>query len=298
VCEGENVGVVDVAAVFDPALREVSGVAASLLNEDVLWMLADAGNAAAVFAVSSRSAETLLQVNLPAPNVDFEDLALGPCPDLSGPCLFVGDTGDNDGARAVVFVYAFPEPVIAPEAPVGVVSLEQVWVMPMWVMPMTFPNNESVDVEALAVFPDASALLLIEKTTDASARVFAYRAPWSSTLNGFDSPPRGLEASGSIAVPAEGKKRERKVTGASLHWSGTRLLVRFTGGLAEYAAVDPVAFLDPSSLTPRQILASPPGEEQGEAITWSNDGTAFFSIAEAPKGATPLLHKSACTDNL
>ena len=81
-----------------------------------------------------------------------------------------------------------------------------------------------------------------------------------------------------------------------MHWSGTRLLVRFTGGIIEYAAVDAVAFLDPHLLTPRQTLLSPQGEEQGEALTYSADGTTVFSIAEAPKGETPVLHNGACVD--
>ena len=134
--------------------------------------------------------------------------------------------------------------------------------------------------------------------TNVSTALRSHRAPWSSTLNGFDSPPRTLEPSGTIVVPSDGKKRERRITGASLHWSGTRLLVRFTGGVAEYAAVDPVSFLDPSTLSARQVLDPPLGEEQGEALTFSADGTAILSISEAPKGSSPVLHKSTCTEEL
>ena len=292
VCAGDNAGVVDVAALLEPGLREVSGIAASLLNEDLLWLVADAGNAAALYAVSSTTGATRLQVNLPAQNIDFEDLALGPCPDLAQPCVFIADTGDNALARGTVFVYAFPEPQLAADAEAGVATLET-----LWVMPLQFAGGEHVDVEAIAVLPDASALILIEKTTAPVARVFAYRAPWSATLNGFDSPARELEQSGTVAVPAEGKKRERRITGASVHWSGTRMWLRYSGGLAEYAADDAVAFLDPSTLLPRQILPSPPSEEQGEALTYSADGLALFSIAEVPSGETPVLHLSACQES-
>ncbi len=292
-CAGDNASVADVGGVADPALREVSGLAASLLNDELLWMVADAGNAPAVFGVSATSGETRIEIVLPVPNVDFEDLALGPCPDLSQPCVFLADTGDNDGTRSSVVVYAFPEPSLAtaPTGPPGVVTLDAVWAMPL-----SFPQGESVDVEALAVFPDATALLLLEKTTSPSARVFAYRAPWTSSVNGFDDEARVLELSGTIAVPAEGKKRERRITGAALHWSGTRLLVRFTGGIVEYAAVDAVAFFDPASLSPRQVLPAPPQEEQGEALTYAADGRSIFSVAEAAKGQIPVLHQSACAE--
>lgn len=291
VCEGDNSNVVDVAAVVEPALREVSGLASSQLNDDILWMLADSGNEPAVFALSATTGDVRLQVNLPVKNVDFEDLSMGPCPDLSGPCLFVSDTGDNDGVRTTVVVYAFPEPTLSADAAAAVVVIDTVWVMPM-----DFPGGERIDVEAVVVFPDASAILLFEKTTAATARIFVYRSPWSSTINGFHSPARTLEQSGTISVPTEGKKRERRITGAALHWSGTRLLVRFSGGLVEYVAADAVSFMDLHLLTPRQQLWSPPGEEQGEALTYSADGLGLFSIAEAAAGDAPVLHHSGCVE--
>jgi len=42
--------------------------------------------------------------------VDWEDIALGPCPAWRGTCLYIADTGDNDRTRKSVVIYAVPEP--------------------------------------------------------------------------------------------------------------------------------------------------------------------------------------------
>lgn len=291
-CEGTGAAAVDVAVVSEPALREVSGAASSFLNADVLWMVADAGNPAAVHAVSSTTGAVRLTVALPIENVDWEDAALGPCPDLSGPCVFVADTGDNDRDRERVVVYVFPEPLLDETTPTGTVTLEA-----FWRLPLQFPDGDSVDVEALAVMPDASALLLFEKTNDRRARVFAARAPWQPESQN-DATPQRLEETGRIAVPVDdaAPDDDRRITGASLHWSGSRLAVRFTGGIVEYESEFAAGFLDPETVTQRQVLPSPDGEEQGESITWSADGLSLFTIGEAdPDGAdSPVLHRIGC----
>ncbi len=287
VCEGTAAVAVDVAVVAEPGLHEVSGVAASLLNPGALWMLADAGNDPAVYAVSSTTGATLLTVMLPIDNVDFEDAAVGPCPDLSGPCVYVADTGDNDGVRDGVWVYVFPEPVLLDDTPVGTVNLEA-----LWRFPLRFPDGDRVDVEGFVVLPDASAMVLFEKTTDQSARVYAARAPWRPE-SAADATPQVLEQSGRVEVPVDAgaPDEDRRITGAAMHWSGTRLLLRFAGGFVEYVG-DAVDVLDPRKLTQRQVWD---GEARGEAVTWAVDGVTVLSIGEATADdETPVLHRSDC----
>jgi len=324
VCEDAVAAAYDVAAVdvddvdAGGALRELSGLAASLANPSVLWAIADSGNPAVVYGLSQDDAHVVFEIALPVDNVDWEDIATGPCPDLSGPCVFVTDTGNNDGNRDVVFVYAFPEPVLptasswsssssSAASVVARVALDAVWTMPM-----TFPDGAGgADVEAIAVFPDATAIELFEKTTDDVARIWTYRAPWTplSPTDGDETneAPRVLEQTGTVAVPegafdddvsGDGSKKEerhnRRITGASLHWSGHRLLLRTTGGLLEYAAADASAFLDLAQQTPRAVWSSPPGEKQGEAVTYDATGTGVFTIAEATNDDAPVLHHAAC----
>jgi hypothetical protein len=321
-CEDDVKAAVDVAAVdvdATPALKEVSGLAASHGNPDLLWMVADRGNPATVVGVAADDARVVVEVRLPVDNVDWEDVAVGPCPDLSGPCVFVADTGDNDGERDTVIVHAFPEPVLPalssswssslPSSTRARLTLDAVWTMPL-----AFPDDaRGADVEAMVVFPDATAIVLFEKTRDDVARIWTYRAPWTPLSPGDgdaqNDAPRLLEQTGTVAVPAgvfagvdAGRAdpanvddgRARRITGASLHWSGHRLLLRTTGGVLEYAADDASAFLDLSSRAPRAVWSSPPGEEQGEAIGYDAPGTGVHTIAEASGDDAPVLHHAAC----
>jgi hypothetical protein len=301
-CEASVGEVVDVAAV-DGDLREVSGLASSVANPGLLWMINDAGNDPVVFGVSAEDGATRLLVTLPVDNVDFEDVAVGPCPDLSGPCVFVADTGNNEETREVVFVYAFPEPTLFTLKPAEGTNAGRVTLDAVWTMPLTFPDGEVPDVEALAVLPDATAMLLFEKVEADSARIFAYRAPWTplSPNGGIDNAsPRVVEQTGTVTIPdSVGDNEARRITAADLHWSGTRLLLRTTGAVLEYSAEDASGFFDLAERQPRQQVISPVDEVQGEAVTHDDAGTAWLTISEvkakrAKAGDTPVLHRFDC----
>jgi hypothetical protein len=332
-CDDELAEAVDVAALDlerAPALREVSGVASSYANQNLLWMLADSDNPAVVYGVADIDGRIVVEVRLPVENQDWEDLALGPCPDLSGPCIFVADTGNNDGNRDVLFVYAFPEPELsqasqgsAPLNPDDNRGVASVLLDAVWTMPLALPDDgKEVDLEAMAVLPDATAILFFEKTKADEARIFAYRAPWTTSQP--DEPasfsPRVLEETGRVVVawpPTDGgeggalatvsevsaldadqddkkKKRSQRITGAALHWSGRRLALRTLSQVIEFVADDASVFLDLSRQTPRNAVPSPAGEDQGEAITYDADGTSLWTVSEVKRGDVPWLHRLGC----
>lgn len=319
VCARQAAASLDVSVIDDEGLEEVSGIAASSVNEGLVWMVADRGNEPIVSGVDAASGVTRLQVTLPHENVDFEDLALGPCPDLSGPCVYVADTGDNDLERSSVVVYAFPEPTLGKDSsrwsfsdPEGK-RMARVSLEATWILPLVFPDDEAVNVEAMAIFPNATGMLFIEKTTDPVARVFAYPAPWTiyTPQDGDDTNdgPRTLVAAGTFTVPPLQKvsgrgddkdvddgddEKARRVTGAEVHWSGTRMLIRTTGALFQFFADNPDAFFNPDALAPPEQWAGLGGELQGEAVTWDEDGLGILSISEKKKGQLPTLHRLVC----
>jgi hypothetical protein len=325
----------DVGVVDDEALVEVSGLAASLQNAGLVWLVADSDST--VFAVETAGATAgaiRARVRLPTPLVDPEDLALGPCPDLSGPCVFVGDTGDNDRERADVAVVAFPEPLLTAAPLDANRAAVDVTLDAVWTMRLRYPDNEPIDVEALAVLPDASAMLLFEKTTATEARIFIAPAPWTVQTpdDGSDDndQPVLLRGGGAVVIPDDADdddddKKQRRITAADIHWSGTRLLLRTTGAIFEYArpALDSTVnstvnsaldgsqsgagtggllgggFGDLRGVSPIRRVPSPAGEAQGEAIGWADDGLTWLSVSEvktkaAASGERPVLHRLDC----
>lgn len=330
VCGGDVGEAVDVGVVDDEALIEVSGLAASLQNPGLVWLVADSDSVVFAVEADGKAAGAIrARVRLPRPLQDPEDLALGPCPDLSGPCVFVGDTGDNDRDRADVAVVAFPEPLFTATPEGGSPpSTVDVALDAVWTMRFVYPDNEAVDVEALAVLPDASALLLFEKTTDSEARIFVAPAPWTvqTPADGDDDNDRPvpLRGGGAVVIPADADgdgdddTKLRRITAADVHRSGTRLLLRTTGGIFEYErpALDSGldgsvstrgagglvggGFGDLRGVTPRRAVPSPASEDQGEAIGFTDDGLAWLSISEVKKkkaatGERPVLHRFACS---
>lgn len=91
-------------------LTEVSGVAASRNNANVLWTHNDSGHPAVVYAIDTFG-RLLGKFNL-AGNTDNEDIAVGPGPVTNVSYLYVGDIGDNTSSRSNIRIYQIPEPVV------------------------------------------------------------------------------------------------------------------------------------------------------------------------------------------
>ncbi|WP_328538160.1 WD40 repeat domain-containing protein [Streptomyces sp. NBC_00344] len=92
----------------DPRITESSGLAASRLHPGIYWTHNDSSDGPYVYAVDSRTGETVARVTMRgvgAPR-DVEAISIGPDGDI-----YVGDIGDNlDGAWDHVWIYRFPEP--------------------------------------------------------------------------------------------------------------------------------------------------------------------------------------------
>ncbi len=281
-CEGQLGAPETVGALESGKLDEASGVVTSPSHPGVLWMHNDSGDTARVFAVSTSGGD-LGQLALPGIEaVDWEDISAGPCPDLSGPCIFVADTGDNALSRDGIVVYAFPEPDVDVEHPLpDGATASKVW---------TFPLHDAdgpVNIEAFVVLPDASAMVFYEKT-NTLARIFKYAAPWTpDTLE-------TLEVTRTFTPPGSVFGGANLPTGADVHTTGTRLLLRTYGGVFEAELKDGLTAdtVDGSDFV--EVAVNPADEPQGEAVGYDEDGTGYFLVSETAGGPDhqPLDHAS------
>lgn len=98
----------------NPRLQESSGVVVSRAYPGILWTHNDAGNRPYLFVTDVRGRDRGRMLVPDVREGDWEDLALGPCPRRTIPaaasCLYIADTGDNEGSRSSVKIYAIPEP--------------------------------------------------------------------------------------------------------------------------------------------------------------------------------------------
>lgn len=277
-------------SVSESALREASGVVASPHNLGVVWSHNDSGDLPRLYALGT-DGSALGRLSFPGVDQDdfekdhdLEDLAAAPCPDLSGPCLWAADTGNNDHDRTDLALYVVAEPDIVLGQPMGSVEASR-----MWTIPFAYPPGVNVDSEALAVMPDASAFYLFEKIDAASARIFGASGPFA------DGVAITLTLAGTMASPGVAIAKGRMITGADMHPTGNRLLVRVYTGVYEYrfSPGSWPAHLDQAALV--TVILGPFSELQGEAVGYDEDGTGLWTISE-DRNQQPgqPLHHYAC----
>lgn len=110
---GQAVSAVRTGGVRAAGLVESSGVAVSRRTPGILWSHNDSGDGPFLYAIDSTGRLHAKYRVTGARAVDWEDLALAPCPPATWPdrsCLFVADIGDNEERRPHVTLYAVPEP--------------------------------------------------------------------------------------------------------------------------------------------------------------------------------------------
>ena len=248
--DGKRLGVID-----DKRLLEVSGIAASALQPGVLWVHNDSGADTWLYAIDE-SGERLAKFAVDgADAVDWEDVALGPCTEGgTRDCVFIADTGNNDGDRDDQTIYRVAEPEV--DDPGEATE-------PAEAMGVVLPDG--VDVEAL--FSDEGGELWLVGKDDEVARLY-----W---LGVFQA---------DVTVDAdEVAQREDlgRITGADATADGTRIVVRSNERAWELfrSGARGVA----SAFRGEALEIDLDKEAQGEAIAFDPEGAGFYTTSEGKK---------------
>ena len=149
---------VQLGAVESSLLVEISGVAASRKNADVLWVHNDSGDSARIYAMSIQGKHLGVYNLIGASATDWEDIAIGPGPVEGQDYVYAGDIGDNARQRSSVTVYRVAEPSVSTIQDPVTVNLYGVDALPM-----QYPGPEVYDCEALLVDPVSGDLFLVTK---------------------------------------------------------------------------------------------------------------------------------------
>ncbi len=255
------------ATVTLEGVAESSGLAHG--STGVLYTLEDGGNDALLHVFDMTDGWRGTQLVRGATNTDWEDLAAGPCPATvdAAECLWIADTGDNDGARDELVLWVLPATTSGAEDAVR--------------CSLRLPDARR-DVEALLIAPDG-AVRLVSKESD-EAHVYLLASPTC------DGTTEALAEEVRIAVDAP-------ITGGVASPDGDYVLLRNAyaawrwpacGGTPDWSA--PPAPVD---------LAS---QQQGEAIALdaahtlytTSEGAPFAAVAAACTEEGPLDACAAC----
>jgi hypothetical protein len=247
---------------------EISGIVASQRHPGLLWIHEDSGGAPELYALDE-TGTVLGTLRLSgASNLDWEDLAEGPCGDTR--CLFVADIGDNLAQRADLSILVVEEPDLPAARPFVIEAAPRA-------LPFSYPDGPQ-DAEALVVSP-AGAPVVFTKRQDGLSRAFL--------LDPDASAPQVAQPLADFAAP-EGPGLATSITAADLSTDGLRLLLRgyfFAWELdLPGAALSSLGEVEPHSVELGLEL-------QGEAISYTHNLDGFWHIAE---GQDPPLYRARC----
>ena len=153
-----------VARLDDTRVKESSGVAASRANPGIYWTHNDSGGGPYLYAFDLRGAS---YGRWRVPNArasDWEDIAAGPGPTPGRWYLYIGDIGNNGGARREVTVYRIEDPRIGS-------CRSDCQTPPATAIRLRYPDGPH-DAEALLVHPKTGDLYIVTK----GAETHVYKA--------------------------------------------------------------------------------------------------------------------------
>jgi hypothetical protein len=262
--------------ILDPKLDEISGLAASHVHPDTLWVHNDGGNAPLLYAIGKRGGVLARVHVLGVVNTDWEDIAAF---DLDGRhYLLIADTGDNGGLRHSAQLHVVEEPA----------TLANGAVRPAWSIAFRWPDGPR-DCEAVAVDATRGQVLLISKR---------HRPPELYVLP--LRPAHGVQVArrvGALAGIPEPDATElrdnpraarirHQVTAADLSPDGRRLAVLTYAELLVYTRRGDQDWAQAVAGTP--AVNPLPWLPQAEALGWAPGGQALYATGEAMP--TPLLY--------
>lgn len=147
--------VVRTGVVSGTVLREISGMAVSRRDPNLLWVHNDSGSRAYLYALSPDGRQKARVTLKGATARDWEDMASF---DLDGtPMLVVADVGDNNASRSNLWLHFLVEPIIAASGEDQKLEAEVAWSVPF-----RFAGG-AADCEAIAVDSKAGEVLLLTK---------------------------------------------------------------------------------------------------------------------------------------
>ena len=267
-------------------IEEASGISASRLRKDLLWIVNDGGNPAVLYAVSLNGANIGAVFVENVPNVDWEDLTAFVFQNKS--YLLIADVGDNKAKRDTCSLFFIEEPDISDTSPPIAIAVAPA-------REITFRYEDGPrDCESVAVDTANQRILLLSKRTKPPE---LYELP---LLPDNKSRPvltaRKLAAIRTIK-PVKNTKTEpgslwgqyqNKPTAMDISSDGSLLAVLTYEQILLYHRNPQEDWVSAISRSPKSILL--PRLEQAESICFGADGKSLFITSE--QLPAPLLRLS------
>ena len=250
------------AKIIPAEISEISGLLIS--NDNLYYVHNDSGDTSRFFAIDAKGnlLSTLYFSGDPSKKqfgvTDCEDMAGGPGPVINKSYIYLGDIGDNSNNRPYVTVYRFAEP--GRFASNMQIKSEAVH--------LKYPTG-SQDAETLMIDPVLKELIIVSKRQDT---VGIYSAPLFFKNNDTVT----MKKKGSLFLP--GKGLVKYVVSGDISRDGRQIILKTYTNVYYWLR----SGKEPISQTLGRVPTKLPYilERQGEAVGFTADGKAYYSISE------------------
>lgn len=250
------------AKINNSELSEISGLFISSSN--LFFVHNDSGDTSRFFAIDAKGKllSTLYFKGEPAKNsfgvTDCEDMAGGPGPVKDKSYIYLGDIGDNANNRPYVTVYRFQQPN----------KFSSKMQIEREVVYLKYPNGPQ-DAETLMVDPISKELIIISKRQDTVGI-------YSASLNFKNKDTITLKKLGSLFLPGRGLFKY--IVSGDISRDGRQIILKTYTNVYYWLRNGKESISQTLKRMPIKLTYKP--EPQGEAVGFTPDGKAYYSISE------------------
>ncbi len=233
-------------------IDEASGIDASETMADHVWIHED-GNTTPGVHLFTNKGEYKGRMNVPFPNRDWEDMAVGPGPIDGQSYIYLADIGDNFENYSTHFIYRLKEPrsFISYLADFDKITF-------------AYPNNERYDAETMLLDSKTKDIYIITKR-QFNVRVYKLAYPQSTTTT--------ITAEFLKTIPYLG------IVGGDISSDGKEMVLKSYDAAYYWKIKEGESVIDALSRT-RDVGLPYVQEVQGEAICFDKTASGYFTISE------------------
>jgi hypothetical protein len=248
-------------------LGEVSGLAVSRKNPDVIWLHND-GDEKQVFAVTT-AGQLVARARVNVQLTDVEDIAIGPGPEADIDYLYIGDIGDNESSRPNVRVVRIAEPALK------TVRDEKLDASEVAEFRLRYPDGPH-DAEALLVDPTTGDVFIVVKEEDRSR---LYRAAADA-----------LRTDAVAMLELVGYLNVDDVSAGDISAAGDLIILRDEDRGWIWNRPSGASIASSFQRAPRPVLVRAAGQAQnGEAVGFTPDGKGYYTVSEGDQEAIVIF---------